>query len=235
MAKSKSLAQYVNDRLEALADPVKAEEMAAYMRTEMPFYGVQKPDRVPIIREIKKLYEPGSLKEYSDNVLALWSQKHREVKYIAINYADSFKEFVIPQAVPLYERLVREGAWWDFTDPIASWLVGRALLENEEQMRPLIETYVDDEDFWIRRTALLAHLGHKEKTNHKALFRYCLELAPEKEFFIRKAIGWALREYSKAEPERVRDFLKKNSKTLSPLSYKEGAKHLAKLGLIELD
>lgn len=231
---SNALVKYVRAELVALADPVKAEEMAAYMRTEMPFYGVQKPDRLPLIREMKKRFQPASLDDYQRNVLALWQLDHREEKYLAINYADSFKQFMIPQAVPLFERLVREGQWWDFVDPIASWLVGRTLLSHEECLRPVIETYVEDEDFWIRRTALLAHLGHKEMTNSEALFRYCTTLAGEKEFFIRKAIGWALREYSKSEPEKVSRYLKKNADKLSPLSYKEGAKHLVKMGLLKL-
>ncbi|MBK9277552.1 MAG: DNA alkylation repair protein [Candidatus Obscuribacter sp.] len=231
---STALVKYIQSELATLADPVKAEEMAAYMRTEMPFYGVQKPDRVPLIREMKKRFPPVSLSDYQRNVLALWQLEHREEKYLAINYADSFKQYMIPQAVPLFERLVREGQWWDFVDPIASWLVGRTLLSHEESLRPVIETYVQDEDFWIRRTALLAHLGHKKMTNSEALFRYCTALAGEKEFFIRKAIGWALREYSKSEPEKVSRYLKKNADNLSPLSYKEGAKHLVKMGLLKL-
>jgi len=230
---SNALVKYVSAELATLADPVKAEEMAAYMRTNMPFYGVQKPDRLPLIREMKKRFQPASLDDYQRNVLALWQLDHREEKYLAINYADSFKQFMIPQAVPLFERLVREGQWWDFVDPIASWLVGRTLLNHEECLRPVIETYVEDEDFWIRRTALLAHLGHKKMTNSEALFRYCTTLASEKEFFIRKAIGWALREYSKSEPEKVSRYLKKNADKLSPLSYKEGAKHLVKMGLVK--
>ena len=231
---STALVKYIQSELATLADPVKAEEMAAYMRTEMPFYGVQKPDRVPLIREMKNRFPPVSLSDYQRNVLALWQLEHREEKYLAINYADSFKQYMIPQAVPLFERLVREGQWWDFVDPIASWLVGRTLLSHEESLRPVIETYVQDEDFWIRRTALLAHLGHKKMTNSEALFRYCTALAGEKEFFIRKAIGWALREYSKSEPEKVSRYLKKNADNLSPLSYKEGAKHLVKMGLLKL-
>ena len=125
--------------------------------------------------------------------------------------------------MPIFERLVREGQWWDIVDPVASWLVGRTLLNHETAVRPTIEAFIEDDDFWIRRTALLAHLGHKDKTRSDCLFRYCSALADEKEFFIRKAIGWALREYSKSEPAKVANYLRKNEGKLSGLSFKEGA------------
>jgi 3-methyladenine DNA glycosylase AlkD len=94
-----------------------------------------------------------------------------------------------------------------------------------------VERFSNDEDFWMRRTSLLAHLKHKKKTSHKHLFAYCKKMAHEKEFFIRKAIGWALREYSKSEPDRVLKFMQENKTKLSPLSLREGGKHLAKNGL----
>lgn len=225
------IVKYVRAELKALAQPAKAEEMAAYMRTEMPFYGVQKPERLPVIREIKRQFAPHSLKSYCDNILALWEGQHREEKYLAINYAESFSQFIVPQALPTYEQMVRDGQWWDFVDPIASNLYGPVLLNNEDLVRPTIETYVGDEDFWIRRVALLAHLKHKKQTRHEHLFDYCTALAPEREFFIRKAIGWILREYSKSEPQRVLKYLRQNEDKLSNLSLKEGAKHLTKLGL----
>lgn len=229
---SNILKQYVSTELAQLANPAKAAEMAAYMKTAMPFYGVQKPERLPIIKEFKKSFAPGSYAQYEANVLALWQGEFREEKYLAINYAETFKDYIVPQAIPLYECLVREGGWWDFVDPIASLLVGKVLLENEKRIRPVIETYLLDEDFWIKRVALLAHLGHKKATNSSCLFRYCSSLAGEKEFFIRKAIGWILREYSKSEPEKVVRYLQANKESLSPLSYREGAKHLIKAGMI---
>lgn len=227
------IASFVHDKLSALADSAKAAEMAAYMKTDMPFYGVQKPDRLPIIKEFKPLFAPSTFADYEANVLALWRQPNRECKYLAINYAELFPQFIKIEALPLYERLVREGGWWDYTDPIASHLTGAVLLAEEQSVRPIVDQYLTDDDFWIRRTALLAHLGHKSQTMHKHLFKYCRTLAHEKEFFIRKAIGWALREYSKSEPDRVRQFLAENKGKLSSLSYNEGAKHLVKVGAMK--
>lgn len=227
------IAQLVQERLSSLADPAKAVEMAAYMKTDMPFYGVQKPDRLPIIQDLKRDFKPSSLSEYHENILSLWQQPKREEKYLAINYAELFPQFITIDSLPLYEQMVREGAWWDYTDSIASHLTGPVLLGNEADVRPIVDGYVDDSDFWIRRTALLSHLGHKKNTSFKHLFIYCRKLAPEKEFFIRKAIGWALREYSKSEPNRVKQFLAENKGKLSALSYNEGAKHLIKVGAMK--
>lgn len=207
--------------------------MAAYMKTSMPFYGVQKPDRLPIIRELRDNFAPETHDEYVTNILSLWQHPNREQKYLAINYAELFPEFIVIESMPLYERMVREGSWWDYTDSIASHLTGQVLLANETEVRPTIDRYIYDSDFWIRRTGLLSHLGHKKKTSSKHLFSYCRKLASEKEFFIRKAIGWALREYSRCEPLKVKQFLAENKGTLSSLSYNEGAKHLIKTGVMK--
>jgi 3-methyladenine DNA glycosylase AlkD len=232
-AVSTGLVKFVQSELAACADEERAIEMAAYMKSAVPFYGVPKPERLSIIRAFKKQYAPDSQAQYLANVQALWQLPHREEKYLAINYAEQFPAFIAPPALSLYEQMVRQGAWWDYVDVIAGHLVGKVLLENESLVRPLVDSYVDDADLWIRRTALLSHLDHKDKTSQKHLFAYCLKLAHEKEFFIRKAIGWALRQYSYSDPEAVRRFLEKNRARLSPLSYNEGAKNLFKTGLLK--
>jgi 3-methyladenine DNA glycosylase AlkD len=117
---TRALVTHVQERLAALANAEKAAEMAAYMKTTMPFYGVQKPDREPIMKELKQNFAPASHAQYEAGVLALWRLKHREEKYIAINYAGLFRQFVTPASLPLYERMIRDGQWWDFTDAIAS-------------------------------------------------------------------------------------------------------------------
>lgn len=220
------IVSYVQEEFQKLADPVNAVPMAAYMKTEMPFYGIPKPLRVPIYRTLKKEYAPASQEEYEDSVLALWQLPHREEKYAAIEYAMFFDKFITHKSVALYERLVREGQWWDFVDPVAIWLVGIALKKDRTRLEPKMNKWIRDPDMWIRRTAILSQNRHKSETNEAMLFEHCLDRAHEKEFFIRKAIGWALREYSYAAPQSVRKFLDKNKDKLSPLSLKEGAKQL---------
>lgn len=227
------LVQYVRNEFIKLADAQKAKEMAAYMRTEMPFYGIQKPERLPIYKLMFKTFRPIDRAAYENNVSALWNQPHREEKYAALEYACFFTDFITSQSLPLYERLVREGSWWDFVDVIAINLVGHILLKERETARSVINEWVDDESMWIRRSAIICHNHHRKSTDETQLFEHCLRLAPEKEFFIRKAIGWALREYSYANPAAVKKFLLKHKAVLSPLSVREGAKRMLKQGLID--
>jgi 3-methyladenine DNA glycosylase AlkD len=235
VTKSDALVKHVQKRFRALADAEKAPAMMAYMKTDMPFYGIQKPDRVPVYKEIKKQFVPESQKEYEECVLALWRLPHREEKYAALDYAQQFKDFKNHRSLPLYERLVREGAWWDFVDVIAIVLVGDALMSERAKVRKDMDRFVKDKDMWIRRTALLCQNHHKKETDQEQLFDYCARLSHEKEFFIRKAIGWALREYSYTSPKSVMNFLKANKNNLSVLSYREGAKGLIRKGLMQAD
>jgi 3-methyladenine DNA glycosylase AlkD len=121
---------------------------------------------------------------------------------------------------------VTEGAWWDFVDDVASHLVGRVTLLERESVRPVLERWIDHPDMWLRRTAILSQLGHKDKTDWEMLADFCLRRAHEKEFFIRKAIGWALREYARIEPDVVRRFATENRERLSGLSFREATKHV---------
>lgn len=226
------LVTFLRESFEGLADADKAGPMAAYMKTTMPFYGIQKPQRIPVYKEMKKRFSPASREQYVKAVRALWSLPHREEKYAAIEYAKQHTKFVEAACIPLYRELIEDGAWWDFVDDIAINLVGHAYLAERERARPIIETWATDPNFWIRRSALICHNHHGAQTDSEQLFRHCLLMSEEKEFFIRKAIGWALREYSYANPEAVREFLTKNRNRLSMLSYKEGAKRLAKVGTV---
>jgi 3-methyladenine DNA glycosylase AlkD len=227
----RDLIDFIQERFKAVADPEKAGPMAAYMKTEMPFYGIQKPERIPIYKEMKANFRPTSRSQYEKGVRALWKLRHREEKYAAIEYAKQHPEFVRAASLPLYRDLVIEGAWWDLVDDIAINLVGHAYLADRDTMRDTIEEWIDDDDMWIRRTAIICHNHHRKETDSRQLFAHCLRRAHEKEFFIRKAIGWALREYSYANPDAVRDFLVKNRSKLSTLSFNEGSKRLSKQGL----
>ncbi|MBX9770073.1 MAG: DNA alkylation repair protein [Candidatus Obscuribacterales bacterium] len=230
---AKNLVRLVQKELKAKRNSAKAKEMAAYMKTDMPFYGVQKPDRALIYKQLKSDFKPSSLKEYQDGIRALWELDHREEKYTALTLACQNDEFIMSKSLPLFEELIREGAWWDFVDVIAIDLVGRALLKEKKLLKPVMYKWIDDHDFWIRRTAIISQNKHKIETDEAQLFEHCLTCAHEKEFFIRKAIGWALRNYSYTQPQSVKKFLKNNRQILSPLSYREGAKQLMRVGSIK--
>jgi len=227
---SNDLARYVTAELKRLANPAKAPAMAAYMKTMQSFFGVPTPMRTAMLKQMGERFAPTDQKSYARSVTALWKLPHREERYCAITFARRYEQFITPASLPLYERIVREGAWWDYVDEIAVNLVGAVYGNFRAQTRPIIERWIDDDDMWIRRTALLSHLKHKKETDAAQLFKHCLKRADETESFIRKAIGWALREYSKPDPRAVRAFLTTNRKRLSNLSYAEGSKHLARAG-----
>jgi len=232
-ASAKQLVRFVQSRFRALADPRKAKPMAAYLKTDMPFYGIQKPQRLPVYREIKEQFSPRSRREYEAGVRALWRLSHREEKYASVTYARQSEPFLTAQSLPLYEFLIREGQWWDLVDEVAVHLVGRVLLRERTRVRPTIEDWIDDDDLWIRRSALLSQIGHKLQTDEAQLFDHCRRRAFEAEFFVRKAIGWALRDYSYSAPRAVRDFLLANRQRLSGLSFREGAKQLQRSALMK--
>lgn len=221
-----SLAEAISTLLAEHADPGRAREMAAYMKTDMPFYGVPAGVRDEIVRAFLPQIRPASHEDYANLVGTLWNRPHREEKYIAVRIARKFRLFIDVPALPLYERMIREGAWWDLVDETASHLVGGVLAREPEQTWPVLDTWVLDENMWIRRTALLAQLRRKKQTDEARLFCYCLALADEKEFFIRKSIGWALREYAYTNPDAVREFLAKHGNRFSKLTIREASKRL---------
>jgi 3-methyladenine DNA glycosylase AlkD len=220
------LAAFVSAGLAERADPARAADMAAYMRTTMPFYGVQADERRKILREARRRFPIDSSVSCRNTVIALWERSHREEKYSAVDLAVDEKRWVSFNHLDLYRRLIVEGAWWDFVDLAAAKLIGRVLSDEPGRMWPILDAWIEDDDMWLRRTAILAQLKHKDATNAGKLFDYCLRRADESEFFIRKAIGWALREYAKTDPDAVRRFLKAHGDALSPLSYREASKHL---------
>ncbi len=219
----------VATRLLEVADPNKAPRMQAYMKTDMPFYGVQKAGRIPILRQLVKEFPPETADAYAAMVRGLWGLPHREEKYLALGYARHFKPFITPDRLPLYRDLIVEGAWWDFVDEIATQLIRSLVISHSEAVWPIVDTWVRVDDMWLRRTAILCQVGAKEHTDPARLFRFCEACIGEKEFFIRKAIGWALREYAKTDPDAVAGFINTHRENLSGLSFREGSKHIEHL------
>ena len=222
-----ALVEYVQQELAARADPTKAPQMAAYLKTDMPFYGVQTPARREVARQLNVRFVPQTADEYRSMVETLWGLPHREEKYLAIGVATHHRSFVTFEQVDLYRKLIVEGAWWDFVDSIASDLIGGILRNERQQMRPVLDEWIDGSDMWLRRTAIISQLTHKAETDSDMLFDYCRRRAFEMEFFIREAIGWALRQYARTDPEAVIAFLLEHRAELSGLSFREAAKHLS--------
>lgn len=228
------IAHFVSESFAALADPARARSMAAYMKTDQPFHGIPRPIRSPVYREMKRRFAPGAQHEYLEGVAALWGLPCREDKYAAIHYAMAWPRFLSPALIPFFRRMITEGAWWDLVDDIAVKLVGRIWLDHRDETSRVMDRWIEDRNMWIRRTALIGQLSHKKQTDESRLFGYCLNCAHEKQFFIRKAIGWALRQHSYSHPAAVRRFLLTHRTLLSGLSFREGARALLRKGDLSL-
>jgi 3-methyladenine DNA glycosylase AlkD len=229
MVDVKAAISYVRSALSKGANPEKAQGMQAYLKTDMPFYGVQKQGRTVIFRHIKAEYAPETHDDYLALTTALWELSHREEKYLALAVAGGFKQFIVPESLPLYERLIVEGAWWDLVDDVAVHIIRELVVNYPDQTWPAVDRWNDDEDMWLRRTSMICQVGAKERTDGDRLFRFCEARLGEKEFFIRKAMGWALREYAKTEPEAVAGFVLEHRDSMAGLSFREATKHIGHL------
>lgn len=213
----------MRQELTAQADPERAAQMAAYMKTDQPFYGVQSKPCEQIFRVAKKKHPIETVADYQAVIFELWDGVHREDMYQALRVAE-MKPFYHIDSWPIYERLVRSSTWWDTLDWIAGGIVSDLYKKQPEFVEPYLIAWRSDDGMWVRRASLLAHLRQKANTNTDLLAETILLLAHEQEFFIRKAIGWALRDYSYADPVWVEGFIDQHDAVLSNLSKREGMK-----------
>ncbi len=184
---TEGLSEFTTEELAAVANPEKAAPMAAYMKTDQPFYGVPKAGRTLIYREMIERFPPRDRDEYREAVLGLWVLPHREQQYLALAYAKAFPQYVTLSSVPLYRHLIVDGAWWDLVDDIAVKLVGGVLFKQRGRMTPKVRAWIDHKNMWLRRTAIIAQIGHKADTDEGLLFDACAARLHESEFFISKA------------------------------------------------
>ncbi|MEE8341400.1 MAG: DNA alkylation repair protein, partial [Candidatus Neomarinimicrobiota bacterium] len=201
------ITKYIKNELQQHGAAIKAPQMQAYMKTKQPFYGVQSKLRKQIFRNAIKKYPVTSREEWTTLILELWYGTHREEMYQALEVAERYKKYHGESAWNLFEKLLRTATNWDTVDWLSSNLIGHLVYKYRHFERQLVE-WSYDENFWVRRASLLAHLKHKEKTNTELLADTILKLAHEKEFFIRKVIGWVLRQYSYTDPDWVIKFVK---------------------------
>lgn len=217
------ITKYINTELKQHGDATKAPQMQAYMKTNQPFYGVQSKQRKLIFRDAIKKFPIISREAWENVILELWNGTHREEMYQALEVAELYKIYHDESAWNLFEKLLRSATNWDTVDWLSSNLIGLLVEKYRHFERQLVE-WSDDENYWVRRASLLIHLKHKKNTNTKLLADTILKLAHEKEFFIRKAIGWVLRQYSYTDPEWVTQFVKNHEDKLSGLSKREALK-----------
>ncbi|MFB6806728.1 DNA alkylation repair protein [Streptomyces sp. NPDC056387] len=209
----------------AAADPVRARSMAAYMKDAAPFLGI----RTPLRRELSKAVTAGTPKPAEADVTALvlrcWELPEREYHYFAVDYLRRHVGVCSSGFLPVVRRLVVTVPWWDTVDLLAAHAAG-PLVAADPALTAVMDDWIGAEDVWLARTALLHQLRYKSDTDAERLFAYCRRRGGHPDFFIRKAIGWALREYAKTDPEAVRAFVAAERDALSPLSAREALKNL---------
>ena len=214
--------------LAAVANPVKAPEMQRYMRSAMPYRGVPKPERAAVARKVFAEFPLTSPQALIVTARTLWDEaEFREERYLAVDLTGhrAYQAWQRPDLLPLYEHMIVTGAWWDYVDEIASRRVGPLLLAFPDEIAPVMRRWSHDPDLWRRRTSIICQLAAKDRTDVQLLAE-CLEAGiGEKDFFIRKAIGWALRQHARIDPGWVRNFVATHP-DLSPLSVREATKHL---------
>ena len=215
--------------LAALGNSERARGAQAYMKSAMPFHGV---GAVPLRAACRKVFaeldlpDPGTFRR---EVLGIFrGARYREELYAAVELARLKRAAPLRDLafLPVCEEMVVTGAWWDVVDPIASHLLGELFRKDPRRMRREMLAWAGCGDLWKRRSAILCQLGFKEKTELDLL---CAVIEPSigsKEFFLRKAIGWALRQHARTDPDGVRRYVAENTDRLSALSRREATKHL---------
>jgi len=211
-------------------NPANAEPMSKYMKNLFPYLGIKTPKRKELLKDFIKEYGLPELSELKEITIELWDLPEREFQYTAIGLLRKFVKKWDADFIDLFEHLVIRKSWWDSVDGIASWLVGEHFQRFPELQDKYIGKWMSSGNMWLQRTCLLFQLHYKEETDEMLMGSIIMSLNTSKEFFIQKAIGWALREYSKTDAEAVINFLDNNE--LATLSRREALKWLKNQGRI---
>jgi 3-methyladenine DNA glycosylase AlkD len=223
----------VRRRIADAADPVRAPQMQAYMKSAMPYRGVAAQ---PLSRLLRVVYDEHPLPDrptWEAVLRELWDEaSYREERYAALALAGhrSYRGYQDPDLLPLHQHLVVSGAWWDLVDPVASRHVGGVLASYPHPTTEVLRRWLRADDLWLRRSAIIAQLHRRDETDLE-LLREAIEANLEgsaygSDFFVRKAIGWALRQHARTDPAWVRAFVAEHEQRLSGLSRREALKHL---------
>lgn len=217
----------VRAALRGAAQPELARPMQAYMKSATPFLGVRVPMMRTLTRAEAKLRPFTSSADLIDTVLRLWREAgYREERYAAIALLDTpaARRLRDPAVLQTLRELIVTGAWWDYVDELAH-RVGDLLLSWPAEVRPALLTWTRSDDRWLRRASIICQLGMRDRADVELLTTAIESAMGDSDFFLRKAIGWALRDYARTDPAWVRSFAETHE--LSPLSRREALKHLS--------
>jgi len=229
VAADRILVERVRTGLRVAADPLRAPQMQAYMKSAMPYLGVPVPAVRALVRAEAKARPPASTDALSATAAVLWCEAaHREERYAATALVDvpAARQLQTMALLPLYQEMITTGAWWDHVDEV-SHRIGGLLLAFPSEMAPTLRGWAHDPDRWLRRSSVICQIGLKQATDTELLTDTIAPNLDDRDFFLRKAIGWALREYAKTDPDWVRAFVAGHE--LSPLSRREALKRLGRV------
>lgn len=205
----------------------QAEPMSAYMKHKFPFLGIKKPLRSKLTRDLINNYGVPKSEELKEVIRLLFDEEQREYHYLALDLFEKHIKQIKPGDVELIEWMIINHSWWDTVDLIASKFAGTYFLKFPDHMHHITREWNEHENMWLRRTSIIFQLSYKQRTDVELLFSYCANRMHEKEFFIQKAIGWALRQYARTDADKVKNFVLTNN--LAPLSKREALKHIGSI------
>ncbi len=219
----------LHDVLQSLADPERALGAKAYMRNQYEFFGVPAPDRRRAVGELVKDIGLPSPEQLESVVKELWDAPQREMQHSAMDLMERSAKRSREEDINLYEYCIVHKSWWDTVDFLASHPVGAFFKQHPETRLKRVKSWITDDNMWLNRTAIIFQLSYKKTTDLELLERAIVPHLKSKEFFLQKAIGWALRQYSYTDADYVRDFLDRHQ--LAPLSVREALKAIRRDGL----
>lgn len=215
--------QEVENIFVALANPERAVKMKQYMRNLFAFYGIAATERKMALKEYIKEYSLPNYADLPEIISQAWNKEEREYQYFVMELAEKHKKKYDKLIISFFELMITQKSWWDTVDFIASHLVAEYFLRFPEEIEAKTGEWMASGNMWLQRTCLIFQIFYKEKTNQQLLFSFIEQTLHSKEFFIQKAIGWALRSLAYTDAESVKDFV--YSHDLKPLSKKEALKH----------
>lgn len=214
----------LKDLFEAHANPEQAGPMAAYMRDQFPYLGIKSQQNGELQRQFYAEHGLPPLSELDELLRDLWSLPQREFQYVGVGLLGRFEKTLPAEFVETMEYLIVTKSWWDTVDSIAGGTLGVHFKRYPQVREAALAKWRKSGNFWLRRSCILFQLGYKNETDFALLKDIIRENLGSKEFFINKAIGWALREYTRIDPQGVRDFVA--ATPLNPLSAREALKWL---------
>jgi len=220
----------VRAALKPLANARFAEGMRAYMRDRFEYLGIQTPIRRAAVTPLIRALKPADAAELRKAADGLWKMREREYQYVAVDLLARYHAVLSLDDLPWLLDLVQEKSWWDSVDALLK-TVGPIVQRSGAKGKRAMDAAVRSQNFWVRRIAMLHQLGLRDEVDTERLFRYAELLAAEKEFFIRKAIGWALRDYAWHDWRAVEEFLKSARGRFSGLTVREASKNFAALNV----